>query len=422
MAYFVETDENGDPFEVWIVKRSYALLVPVCKLGLGAALLFLCVVDPLYFILDLWGKAVPHAWLVSCHAAMALTFAGFVRAGQQTGSHRWREQTLKLFFVSTALLFVWFGVVSWLGIGDLSMVAVAQILIAAVFCYPGNFRRWLYGFQALALGLCIGWLDSSGKFLDQIQFINLPLVAVVAFAMDGHMLKHAKALFLETCRVAAERRRADAVLYNALPVDVANELKAHQRVAARRYPSMAILFADIVGFTQYSAERAPDQVLAVLEELFSEIDALVDIHGVEKIKTIGDAYMAVSNANVSALAGLALSMQALMQNYQVSRGVPFTLRIGMHCGPTIAGVIGQKRFLYDVWGDAVNLASRMESTGKPGGIQTSDAVFRALHDSFVFEARGPVDIKGKGPMPTYMLLRARDSIQAPPTTASGYTP
>ena len=422
MAYFVETDENGDPFEVWLAKRSYALMAPVCRLGLGAALLFLCVVDPLYFALDLWSNAVPLAWLASCHVAMALTFAGFVRAGQQTGSHRWREQCLKLFFVSTSLLFVCFGVVSWLGIGDLSMVAAAQIVVAAVFSYPGNFRRWLYGLQALTLGLCIGWLDRSGKFLDQIQYINLPLVAVVAYAMDGYMLKHARALFSETCRVAAQRKRADAVLYNALPVDVADELKAHHRVVARRYPCMAILFADIVGFTQFAAERVPDQVLAVLEELFSEIDALVDFHGVEKIKTIGDAYMAVSNTDVAALAGLALSMQAMMQRYQASQGFPFTLRIGMHCGPTIAGVIGQKRFGYDVWGDAVNLASRMESTGKPGAIQTSDAVFSALRDSFVFEERGPVHIKGKGAMPAYLLLGARDSMQTLLTTASGYTP
>jgi class 3 adenylate cyclase len=185
---------------------------------------------------------------------------------------------------------------------------------------------------------------------------------------------------------------------------------------------MAILFADIVGFTQFAAERAPDQVLAVLEELFSKIDALVDLHRVEKIKTIGDAYMAVSNANVAALAGLALSMQTLMQSYQASRGFPLTLRIGMHCGPTIAGVIGQKRFLYDVWGDAVNLASRMESTGKPGGIQTSEAIYKLLSDSFVFEERGTIDIKGKGPMRTYLLLGSRDSMQSHSTTASGYTP
>ncbi|NVO06406.1 MAG: adenylate/guanylate cyclase domain-containing protein [Rhodoferax sp.] len=404
MATVVETDENGDPFEVWLVKRSFALLAPVCTLGLGAALLFLCVVDPLSFALDLWSKAVPHALLVSWHLVMALFCAGFLLASRRVPGHAPRQRTLQLFFVGATLLFVWFGVVSWLGTGDLSIVAIAQVLIAAVFSFPGNFRRWLYLLQALALCLCLGWLDSSGKFLGQLHFVNLLVIAFVAYAMDGYMLKNAQALFSETCRVTQERRRADAVLYNALPADVAEELKAHQRVQARRFPAMAILFADIVGFTQFAAQRIPDQVLGVLGELFSEMDALLDAHGVEKIKTIGDAYMAVSNANVAAVAALALDLQSMMRRFNAERGLAFALRIGLHCGPAIAGVIGQKRFLYDVWGDAVNLASRMESSGEPGRIQTSEDVFQALHGAFAFVERGLVDIKGKGPMRTYFLL------------------
>jgi adenylate cyclase len=403
-----ETDENGDPFAVWLVKRSFAMLAPVCKMGLFATLLCLCVADPLYFYLDLWSKAIPHAYLVAWHAVMALCFAVFLLVSRHAdGSHAARLAILRTFGATSSLLFIWFGVVSWIGTGDLSIVAIAQVLIAAVFNVPGNFRRWLYGAQALALGLCLVWLDRSGKFVGEMQFINLLVIALVAYAMDGYTLKNAKALFSETCRVAQERKRADAVLYNALPVAIAEELKANQQVRAQRHASTAILFADIVGFTQFASGREPAQVLEVLGALFSDMDALVDTHRVEKIKTIGDAYMAVSHTDAHDVARLALDMLALMQRFNAARGFPLALRIGLHCGPTIAGVIGKKRFVYDVWGDAVNLASRMESSGVPGQIQVSEAMFERLDNAFVFGERGVVTIKGKGAMPTYFLLGAK---------------
>jgi class 3 adenylate cyclase len=318
---------------------------------------------------------------------------------------------LLIFFNATAVLFVWFGVISWLATGDLSIVAIAQLLLAAVFTLPGASRRWIYGLQVLSMGLVLVWLDDSRKFLGQMHFANLLVIAGVAYVIDGYMLKNAKALFSQQCQVAQERKRADTVLFNALPLDIAEELKTNHCVKAQSYPAMSILFADIVGFTHFSAARSPDEVLSILNELFSEMDALIDKHQVEKIKTIGDAYMAVSKDNPAALARLALSMNDLIAQYNAVRGFQFSLRIGMHCGPTIAGVIGQKRFLYDVWSDAVNLASRMESTGVPGRIQTSEAIFAQLHPSFDFEERGLVDIKGKGQLRTYYLL-GRQGLQS----------
>jgi class 3 adenylate cyclase len=225
--------------------------------------------------------------------------------------------------------------------------------------------------------------------------------------MDGYMLDTARALFDEKCRVELERQRADTVLYNAMPRAIAEELKANHRVNALSHPEMSILFADIVGFTEFAATHTPEQVLGVLNGLFSEMDLLVDWHQVEKIKTIGDAYMVVSATHPEALAGLALSMRALMQRFNAERGLKLALRIGMHCGPAISGVIGSKRMSYDVWGDAVNLASRMESSGEPGRIQTSEALFQALRHGFDFEARGTVQIKGKGALLTYFLLGAK---------------
>lgn len=416
MRVSVEADENGDPFEVWLVKRSFALMAPVCRMGLAICLLFLCVADPLYYLLDLWSRAVPHSWFLIWHLIMAAFFASVLLACPRARTHGQRQHFLLAFVASVTLLFAWFGVVSWLGTGDLSMLAIAEILIAAVFFLPGYLRRWSYGLQALGTGLVLAWLDRSGKFLGQMHFTNLVVIATVALAMDRFMWRNARLLFTEKCRVARAHRRSDAVLHNALPLRIAEELKTHRRVQARSHPAMSILFADIVGFTDFAAQRSPEQVLDTLNALFSEIDALVDLHQVEKIKTIGDAYMAVSQTRPQALAGLALSMLDAMQRFNAQKGLSLAWRIGMHCGPTIAGVIGHKRFLYDVWGDAVNLASRMESGGEPGRIHTSEALYLALQQGFAFEARGLVFLKGKGFMPTYFLLgeKAHDEgAQAP---------
>jgi adenylate cyclase len=414
MPTAADTDENGDLFEVWLVKRSFALLRPVCRLGLAVALLFLCVADPLYYFLNLWSDAVPHAYLVAWHASMSLFFAALLRLGTGMRSHAARHTTLLIFVAANALLFVWFGVVSWLGTGDLSIVAIAQMLTATVFCLPGPWRRWTYVMQAVAIALLLLWLDRSGKFLAQMQFANLLVIAAVALVLDGYMYNNAQALFAQKCRVAQERGRADAVLYNALPAGIAEELKTHQCVKAQSHPAMAILFADIVGFTAFAAQRSPDQVLGMLNALFSEMDALVDSHQVEKIKTIGDAYMVVSSAHPQALARLALAMRDVMQDFNARHGFALALRLGMHCGPTIAGVIGHKRFLYDVWGDAVNLASRLESTGEAGRIHTSEPLFQALRHGFDFEARGLVDIKGRGLLPTYFLLGSKPALACAP--------
>jgi class 3 adenylate cyclase len=403
----VPRDENGDSLEVWLVRRAFALLAPVCKLGLFMELCFLCLADPLYYFLDLWSKAVPHVYLLAWHATMAAFFGVVVVMRPRISIHAARQRMLQVFFCATALLFAWFGVVSWLSAGDLSMVAIAQILLASAFSVPGKLRRWLYWTQALSIGLLLAWLDRSGRFLGQMQFASLLLMAAVSHAMDRHMLKDAMALFAEKCQVVRERERADAVLYNALPPAIAEELKEHQCAKAQSYPDMAVLFADIVGFTQYAAGRAPDQVLAILNGLFSQMDLLVEHHHVEKIKTIGDAYMVVSKGQAEALARLALSLHDLMQRFNAERGLQLALRIGMHCGPAIAGVIGNKRLHYDVWGDAVNLASRMESSGEAGRIQTSEPLFHTLRQAFDFEPRGSVDIKGLGAMPTYFLLGAK---------------
>jgi len=212
-----------------------------------------------------------------------------------------------------------------------------------------------------------------------------------------------RALYREKCRVEFERARADQVLYNALPVSIANELKYNNVVKAERYARMAVLFVDIAGFTGFSANRSPDSVVRILNDIFCGFDQLVDRYDAEKIKTIGDAYMVVGKGNVSEIASLALEMLDSMHAYNRRSGFELALRCGIHVGPTVAGVIGLKRFLYDVWGDAVNMASRMESMGEAGRVHVSEDVYEELAGSFAFESRGEMEVKGKGLLRTYFL-------------------
>jgi adenylate cyclase len=212
-----------------------------------------------------------------------------------------------------------------------------------------------------------------------------------------------RALHREKCRAEYERARADSVLYNALPVSIANELKRNNVVKAESYARMAVLFVDIVGFTRFSASRTPDSVVTILNDIFSGFDRIVDLYDAEKIKTIGDAYMVVGKGNLSDIARLALALVDSMQTYRQQSGFALAVRCGIHVGPTVAGVIGLKRFLYDVWGDAVNTASRMESMGEAGRVHVSQDVYLELAGSFAFECRGVMEIKGKGPMQTYFL-------------------
>jgi class 3 adenylate cyclase len=200
------------------------------------------------------------------------------------------------------------------------------------------------------------------------------------------------------------------LLQNILPDPIADRLRAGEALIADRHDDVSLLFADIVGFTNMSSTMDAAELVNVLNEVFSVFDGLVDASGLEKVKTIGDAYMIVGGMpiwqpdHLGRLAHLALDIaHAISHNEAASRrGVEF--RIGMHTGPVVAGVIGTKRFIYDVWGDTVNLASRMESTGVPGLIQVTGEVERRLHGRFRLESRGEIDIKGKGPMETFFLV------------------
>jgi len=191
---------------------------------------------------------------------------------------------------------------------------------------------------------------------------------------------------------------------------VAARLKDEPRVIADRYDAASILFADMAGFTARASDTAPDALVGFLNDVFTRLDALVERHGLEKIKTTGDAYMVVAGVpqprpdHAETLADLALDMRAALDGLADPKGRAVPVRMGLASGPVVAGVVGTRKFFYDVWGDAVNTASRMESTGEPGKIQVAPDAYTRLAGRFDLEERGPIDVRGKGQMRTWFLI------------------
>jgi adenylate cyclase len=212
----------------------------------------------------------------------------------------------------------------------------------------------------------------------------------------------------ETLRLLkAEQRRSDDLLHNILPVSVARRLRAGESAIADRFDEVTVLFCDLVGFTRLSAELEPAETLELLSGIFSRFDALADRNGLEKIKTIGDAYMVVGGIpdpipdSARRVASMAVEMPGIV--HDGPHGEALDIRIGIHTGPAAAGIVGTKKFFYDVWGDTVNTASRLEASCEPGRIHVSDATVAAAGDGLAFEPRGDVDLPGKGRMRTFYL-------------------
>jgi class 3 adenylate cyclase len=211
--------------------------------------------------------------------------------------------------------------------------------------------------------------------------------------------------------VAAERERSERLLLNVLPEPIAVRLKSGESLIADAASEVGVLFADIADFTPLSETMAPENIVRLLDEVFSVFDGLAENHGLEKIKTIGDAYMVASGllepnpGHAEALATMALAMQR-----EIRRLNRLQLRIGIDIGPVVAGVIGRRKFIYDLWGATVNTASRMEAHGIPGAIQVTERAYERLAPAFEFEDRGIIEVKGKGPMRTYLLIGPKAEI------------
>ncbi|MDY6783096.1 MAG: adenylate/guanylate cyclase domain-containing protein [Cyanobacteriota bacterium] len=206
-----------------------------------------------------------------------------------------------------------------------------------------------------------------------------------------------------------EQEQSERLLLNILPEAIAQKLKTEPTNIAEQFEEVTVLFADIVGFTVLSAQMSPQELVHLLNTIFSAFDRLAEQHGLEKIKTIGDAYMAVGGVplprvdHAEAVAAMALDMQEAIAQFNTQTGESFSMRIGINTGPAIAGVIGIKKFIYDLWGDTVNIASRMESHGLAGSIQVTAQTYQFLKDRYEFEERGAIEVKGRGEISTYLL-------------------
>lgn len=318
-------------------------------------------------------------------------------------------------------------------LGTLLIIGLAQPGEWAYFLYPYALAHVVaLGYNGVRLrhpfAMTVGLSATAGyvltallaqHILDQpggaVAFV-LPLFFLIAINVIGmlscrnteRLLRQA---FLQKRLIEHEQARAEALLSNALPVPIVERLK-RQEVVADAVEEAGVLFADLTRFTEMAARIPAARVVALLDVLFTRFDALAEKHGVEKIKTIGDAYMAASGVPVARtghlrdLARMALDMRAEVAILrQLEPGMD--VRIGIAAGPVVAGVIGSKRRLYDLWGDTVNLASRLESQGLPGRIQVDDRTRTQLEDEFELEARGSITLKGRGECVTYWLNAAR---------------
>lgn len=278
----------------------------------------------------------------------------------------------------------------------------------ALFLYRASAAiPWFVAF--LLLTAASGLLDPivsrhAAAIPDPIRILFFVL-NVAGVALTAYLLMQ----FFVRAREAA-LDRSESLLLNVLPKSIADRLKRDAGVIAESHEDVTVMFADVVGFTRF-VERTPAvRVIAVLDEIFSAFDELAERHGLEKIKTIGDAYMVVAGLpearsdHATAAADMALEMQARIGTVRERLGLELQIRIGMDAGPVIAGVIGRRKFIYDVWGDVVNTASRMEAYGVPGGIQVTEGLRRRLGGAYRFEDRGMIDVKGKGQLRAYLLV------------------
>jgi adenylate cyclase len=390
-------------FRQWLVRKSWALgvrysKVAACLLPLGALAVHA------RFVAGDWHTLPPGlAWLLAWQLSAEIFFISMVLADRRWPQLRNCEWALNTACAGAVGLATWLCVVDGRLRADLSIYAAGLTFVATVMCTPRPVRMPMYVLSFLVLSIAVGW-RAPDSLAVVVALANPFCVVVLCVELDKFTYARNVELYTETRRAEAERARADKVLYNVLPAGIADELKREGRVKALKFENMGVLFADIAGFTSFSRALPPDALVLVLNDIFSAFDELVERHGLEKIKTIGDAYMVVSDQRLHALVQLALDMDAELKRYNRRNGTQLAMRTGIHAGPAVAGVIGVKRFLYDVWGDTVNVASRMESTGAVGAIHVTDTVYRQTCDQFAFSAPQPLDIKGGITLLSYWLL------------------
>ena len=303
--------------------------------------------------------------------------------------------------------------------GGVGFWGILAPLGALVFRGVGAGIRWFIlwlvsflgsGMLAVLLG---GQSPLPGWFSSLMLALNISVGGAIVFTLLALFAKQREDALIA---LRGAQEQADNLLLNILPGSIAERLKASPQTIADQFSAASVLFADVVDFTPRSHDLQPAEVVGLLDRLFSHFDTLAEKYGLEKIKTIGDCYMVASGVplprpdHARVLALLALDMVDATRSGEAVGDLGLQMRIGINSGPVVAGVIGRKRFLYDLWGDAVNTASRMESQGTPNRIQITRATYELIKDEFVCEPRGLVSVKGKGEMETWYLVGSRGAV------------
>jgi class 3 adenylate cyclase len=326
------------------------------------------------------------------------------------------------------------GIWSWWWAASLVSVGSSTLIMADRVFVEGIPRDWAYVGVTLVLMFAfvfaaIPFALAIANAIYGLLIFNIPTILFTddtpfemlyanfwlsSFVLIGAVAAYRVELtrregFLQERELAYERNRANGLLLNVLPQVIAERLKDRAVTIAESFDDVSVVFADLVGFTPEAARTEPQSLVGTLDAIFSHFDSLADSLGVEKIKTVGDAYMVASGLpeprqdHLVAAAEMALGMLAGVEGQRWPSGEPIRLRVGIACGSVIAGVIGKRKFAYDLWGDTVNTASRMESHGSPGEIQVPEVVRARLEHLYAFDERHTVDVKGKGPTTAYFM-------------------
>lgn len=312
---------------------------------------------------------------------------------------------------------LWHAVLSQTLAIDISIYALSLFIVASLLVMPTRLKLlcYLVGLAVIQASLYAITRDALVAQAVSINAICLTLCAIIA---DQVATRAAVIDFLQMHTLGEARSRADALLHNIMPVSIATRLKSGEQRVVEYHDEVSVLFADVSGFTRLTSELPPQQLIEMLENLFRRFDTLADLHGVEKIKTVGDAYMAAAGVphavadHAERVARLALAMVEACARLGDEHGLALQLRVGIHSGSAISGVIAQKKFAYDLWGDTVNTASRLESRGVIGRIQVTDETRKRLAHAFEFEQRGSLYLKGKGRMAGYFLIGEKAAVAA----------
>jgi len=399
---------GADPRDDEDLRDRKALLVLISLLILPVAALW----SALYLALGSpvgWAPVVYFVVIAGSIVVFSRTrdFGQLLRVGQ-----------VAILFAPTLSMIPLGGVVPAGAVGFWGILAP---LAALVFTDARDAARWFVAWVVVFLGSAIAGAlieplppPLPDWFTSTMLALNVVVGGTIVFILLAVFAQQRRAALVA---LREEQAKAESLLLNILPESIANRLKDETQPIADQFSSASILFADVVDFTPWSERRQAAEVVGFLDHLFSHFDGLADRYGLEKIKTIGDCYMVAAGVpsprpdHASALALMALDMVAAMSSSDVAQ-FGLEIRVGINSGPVVAGVIGKKRFLYDLWGDAVNTASRMESHGTPGRIQVTQATRELLADEFELERRGTIPVKGKGEVEAWYLLGPRTASRA----------